>query len=46
MAIKKETGEPGGKTVNKKFTLADQTRKGNKKHPNWKGGNETVTVCR
>ena len=25
---------------------SNQTRKRNKKHPNWKGGNETVTVCR
>ena len=24
----------------------NQTRKSNKRHPNWKGGNETVTVCR
>ena len=24
----------------------DQTRRRNKRHPNWKGGNETVTVCR
>ena len=24
----------------------NQTRKRNKRHPNWKGGNETVTVCR
>ena len=23
-----------------------QTRKRNKRHPNWEGGNETVTVCR
>ena len=26
--------------------VPNQTRKSNKKHPNWKGGNETVTVCR
>ena len=25
---------------------SNQTRKSNKRHPNWKGGNETVTVCR
>ena len=25
---------------------SNQTRKRNKRHPNWKGGNETVTVCR
>ena len=25
---------------------SNQTRKTNKRHPNWKGGNETVTVCR
>ena len=25
---------------------SDQTRKRNTKHPNWKGGNETVIVCR
>ena len=25
---------------------SNQTRKSNKSHPNWKGGNETVTVCR
>ena len=25
---------------------SDQTRKRNKRHPNWKGGSETVTVCR
>ena len=24
---------------------SNQTRKSNKRHPNWKGGNETVTVC-
>ena len=24
----------------------NDTRKSNKRHPNWKGGNETVTVCR
>ena len=24
----------------------NRTRKSNKRHPNWKGGNETVTVCR
>ena len=23
-----------------------QTRKGNKRHPNWKGGSKTVIVCR
>ena len=27
-------------------TQSDQTRKSNKRHPNWKGGNETVIVCR
>ena len=27
-------------------TLIRQTRKRNKRHRNWKGGNETVTVCR
>ena len=26
--------------------LATGRRKSNKRHPNWKGGNETVTVCR
>ena len=26
--------------------LATARRKSNKRHPNWKGGNETVTVCR
>ena len=25
---------------------AIQTRKRNKRHPNWKGGNEIVTVCK
>ena len=25
---------------------SNQTWKRNKRHPNWKGGNETVTVCR
>ena len=25
---------------------SNQTRKRNKSNPNWKGGNETVTVCR
>ena len=25
---------------------SNQTRIRNKRHPNWKGGNETVTVCR
>ena len=25
---------------------SNQTRKSNTRHPNWKGGNETVTVCR
>ena len=25
---------------------SNQTRKNNNRHPNWKGGNETVTVCR
>ena len=25
---------------------SNQTRKRNKRHPNWKGGNKTVTVCR
>ena len=25
---------------------SNQKRKSNKRHPNWKGGNETVTVCR
>ena len=25
---------------------SNQTRKSNRRHPNWKGGNETVTVCR
>ena len=25
---------------------SNQTRKSNKRHPNWKGGNETVTVSR
>ena len=25
---------------------SNQTRKRNKRHPNWKGGNETVIVCR
>ena len=25
---------------------SNDTRKRNKRHPNWKGGNETVTVCR
>ena len=25
---------------------SNQTRKGNKRHPNWKGRNETVIVCR
>ena len=25
---------------------SNQTRKGHKRHPNWKGGNETVTLCR
>ena len=25
---------------------SNQIRKSNKRHPNWKGGNETVTVCR
>ena len=25
---------------------SNQTRKRNKRHPNWKRGNETVTVCR
>ena len=25
---------------------SNQTRKSDKRHPNWKGGNETVTVCR
>ena len=25
---------------------SNQTRKRNKRHPNWKEGNETVTVCR
>ena len=25
---------------------SNQTRKSNKRHPNWKGGNETVIVCR
>ena len=25
---------------------SNQTRKGNKMHPNWKGGNKTVIVCR
>ena len=25
---------------------SNQTRKKNKRHPNWKGGNETITVCR
>ena len=24
---------------------SNQTRKSNKRHPNWKGGNEIVTVC-
>ena len=24
---------------------SNQTRKGNKRHPNWKGGSKTVTVC-
>ena len=28
------------------FSHSNQTRKRNKRHPNWKGGNETVTVCR
>ena len=26
--------------------LATAIRKGNKRHPNWKGGNKTVIVCR
>ena len=25
---------------------SDQTRKRNKRHPNWKGGSKTVIVCR
>ena len=25
---------------------SNQTRKGNKRHPNWKKGNKTVIVCR
>ena len=25
---------------------SNQTRKGNKRHANWKGGHETVIVCR
>ena len=25
---------------------SNQTRKSNKRHPNWKGGNKTVIVCR
>ena len=25
---------------------SNQTRKSNKRHPNWNGGTETVTVCR
>ena len=25
---------------------SNQTRKSNQRHPNWKGGNETVTFCR
>ena len=25
---------------------SNQTRKSNKRHPNWKRGNETVTVCK
>ena len=26
--------------------ISNQTRKRNKWHPNWKGENDTVTVCR
>ena len=25
---------------------SNQTRKGNKRHPNWKGGSKTVALCR
>ena len=28
------------------FSHNNQTRKGNKRHPNWKGGNKTVIFCR
>ena len=27
-------------------TQSDQTRKSNKRHPNWKGGSKTVNICR
>ena len=33
-------------TIDWKSYHSNQTRKRNKRHPNWKGGNETVTVCR
>ena len=28
------------------FSHSDQTRKINKRHPNWKGGSKTVIICR
>ena len=33
-------------TIQHSIGHSDQTRKGNKRHPNWKGGRTTVTVCR